>query len=285
MRIVNADGRVAFRVADGIVDVQTASSGLFNSAIDALYPRWDEFIGWARQYAGPATAPAPERSSLGPPVPRPQQIFAIGANYRSHAEEAGLEVPSQPMVFTKFPACITGPFATVELPAGQVDFEVELVVVIGRTAHRVAEEQAWSHVAGLTVGQDLSERVLQISPPLPQQFSLAKSFTGFGPIGPDLVTPDEFDDRDDIEISCELAGEQMQHARTSDFIFSVGFIIAYLSRVLPLLPGDLIFTGTPDGIGWARKPQRFIADGEQLTSRATGIGEMVTTFTARGGDA
>jgi 2-keto-4-pentenoate hydratase/2-oxohepta-3-ene-1,7-dioic acid hydratase in catechol pathway len=176
-------------------------------------------------------------------------------------------------VFTKFVTSIAGPFCDVALPPGNVDWEVELVAVIGRHAAHVSEDAAWSHVAGLTVGQDISERALQMVGSVPQ-FSLAKSFPGFTPMGPWLVTVDEFDDPDDLELSCAIDGEQMQKGRTSELIFSVPALIAELSAVLPLLPGDVIFTGTPAGVGLGRSPQRFLRAGELLTSSIQGIGEM-----------
>ena len=154
-------------------------------------------------------------------MPSPRQVFAIGLNYAAHAAEAGLENPTFPPTFTKFPTCLTGPDATVELPSEFVDWEVELVVVIGRLAYEVAAGDGWRHVAGLTVGQDLSERIVQTRPPAPQ-FSLGKSFPGFGPIGPWVVTPDELDDPDDLALGCTVNGEEVQKSRTSDLIFGVG---------------------------------------------------------------
>src|SRR5206468_253459 len=139
---------------------------------------------------------------------------------------------------------------------------------------QVSPGAAWSHVAGLTVGQDISERELQVLPPAPQQFSLAKSFPAFAPIGPVLVTPDEFADPDDLEIGCSAGGEQLQKARTSDMVFNVSELVAYLSSVLTLFPGDLIFTGTPAGVGFARQPQRFLRVGEELITTIEGIGEL-----------
>ena len=148
-------------------------------------------------------------------------------------------------MFTKWASCLTGPVTTVELPkGGHTDWEVELVVVMGRFAYRVAQEQAWDHVAGVTVGQDLSERITQFREPSPQ-FSLGKSLPGFGPTGPWLVTPDELEDRDDLELGCAINGEQMQKGRTGDFVFSVPALISKLSQKIPLLPGDILFTGTP----------------------------------------
>jgi 2-keto-4-pentenoate hydratase/2-oxohepta-3-ene-1,7-dioic acid hydratase in catechol pathway len=247
----------------------------------ALYEQWDMFREWATAGRIAAAAPqaaAVEPARVGPPVPRPPQVFAIGLNYKAHAAEANLELPSQPMVFTKYPAAIAGPFDAIGIPAGKVDWEVELVAVIGRRAERVAAGQAWDYVAGLTLGQDISERVLQTTSSVPPQYNLGKSYKGFAPIGPVLVTPDDFDNPDDIAISCELNGETMQRGRTSDTVFTVAELIEYLSRVLPLLPGDLIFTGTPAGIGAARRPQVFIGPDDILTTSAEGIGTMRNTF-------
>ena len=186
--------------------------------------------------------------------------------------------PEFPPTFTKFPSCITGPHATVELPSDGIDWEVELVVIIGRTAHHVVAADSWSHVAGLTVGQDLSNRAVQLRPPVPQ-FSLGKSFPGFGPTGPWLVTPDEFADPNDLALSCTLNGETMQDSRTNDLIFSVPALIECLSGIVTLLPGDVIFTGTPSGVGVARKPPRFLSPGDVLVSTIEGIGSITTTLT------
>ncbi|RYF50965.1 MAG: FAA hydrolase family protein, partial [Comamonadaceae bacterium] len=190
MRVLNYRDRAALVVGDGAVDIETASNGKFSSDLQLIYNDWENFLGWCTDFDGPAEIDLDERL-IGPPVPRPPQIFAVGLNYRSHAAEGEIEVPATPMIFTKFPACVTGPYAEIGLPSESVDFEAELVVVIGKKAVRVSEDDAWSHVAGLTIGQDLSEREVQMAPPAPQQFSLAKSFTGFAPIGPWVVTPDE----------------------------------------------------------------------------------------------
>ena len=279
---MNLENRLHLLVDDRVVDAEAASAGEFSADVQSVYGRWDEFRDWAATAALPPGSPVPEQG-VGPPVPEPRQVFAIGLNYREHAVEAGLELPSSPMVFTKFPAAVAGPYDTIELPPGSVDFEVELVAVIGRRAQRVAAEEAWGYVAGLTVGQDLSERELQLKPPAPQQFNLAKSFTGFAPIGPCLVTPDEFDDPANLEIGCVLNGEQMQKASTAELIFPVPALVAYLSSILPLLPGDLIFTGTPSGIGWGRTPQRFLDPDDELTSYVGGIGAMRHRFASAAG--
>ncbi len=194
--------------------------------------------------------------------------------------ESGLGVPDQPSVFTKFPSCITGPYGDVALPpGGHTDWEVELVVVIGVAARHVAESDAWSHVAGLTVGQDISERISQLAG-APAQFSLGKSFPGFGPTGPWLVTVDEFANPDDLELGCSVNGDQMQKARTSYLIISVPQLIAKLSAVVTLLPGDIIFTGTPAGVGMGRDPQHWLAPGDEVVSYVEGIGELRQRFVA-----
>ena len=153
-----------------------------------------------------------------------------------------------------------------------VDWEVELVVVIGRTADAVAEQDAWGYVAGLTVGQFISDRHLQLA--AGGQFSLGQSWRGFGPMGPWVVTPDELDNRDDLALGCSVNGEEMQAARTSDLVFNIAQLIAELSKVLPLWPGDVIFTGTPPGVGIVRKPPRFLQAGDPLETWVEGIGTI-----------
>lgn len=272
MRIANLDGRLSIVVDELAVDVAEASGGRFGPEVQAVYERFDEFREWAAAAALPAGRGF-DPAELGAPTPHPRQLFAIGLNYSEHANESGFAAPPSPAVFTKFVTSITGPYSDVTLPQGNVDWEVELVAVIGKRAFHVREPEAWSHVAGLTVGQDISERALQMVGPVPQ-FSLAKSFPGFTPMGPWLVTADEFDDPDDLELTCAIDGEQMQKGRTSELIFTVPTLIAKLSAVLPLLPGDVIFTGTPAGVGMGRSPQRYLQPGQTLTSSIEGIGEM-----------
>ncbi|MBO2455220.1 fumarylacetoacetate hydrolase family protein [Actinomadura barringtoniae] len=279
MRVANLAGRaVLLAEGGGAIDIGEASGGRLPSDPQALYERWDEL----RDSRLDGTLTPYDESDLRAPAPAPRQVFAIGINYRDHAEESQIEVgeqPGRPPVFTKYVTCLTGQDATVALPEGGLtDWEVELVAVIGRAAHRVRAEAAWEHVAGLTVGQDLSERLVQLAPPQPQQFSMGKSFPGFGPTGPWLVTPDEFTDPGDLEIGCDLNGERMQHARTKDMIFGVPQLIETLSAVTPLLPGDVIFTGTPAGIGGTRTPPRFLTPGDRLDSFVEGIGTLRTNF-------
>ncbi len=278
---MNLAGRLTLGVDGGGLDVEQASDKRFSADIQAVYARWEEFTEWARGQKNVAGAKPIDESKLGAPAPRPAQLFAIGLNYRDHAVESGLKLPERPMVFTKFPACIAGPRDVITLPPGSVDFETELVAVVGKRAEQVKAAEVWKHIAGVTIGQDLSERELQLAGPPPQQFNMGKSFTGFAPLGPALVTPDEFANPDDIELGCSINGEEMQRSRTSKMIFSVPQIVEFLSSVLPLLPGDVIFTGTPSGIGWARNPKRLLGTKDELVTFATGIGEMRHTFVNR----
>lgn len=276
MRIANLANRLVLIAGDRAVDVERASGGRFGPDVQGVYSVFDEFKAWASGAALPA-GEAFDPADLGSPAPAPRQLFAIGLNYRAHAEESGFAAPPSPAVFTKFVSSIAGPYTEVTMPEGHVDWEVELVAVVGKPARRVDQAHGWEHVAGLTVGQDISERVLQLVGSAPQ-FSLGKSFPGFAPMGPWLVTPDEFANPDDLEIGCTIDGEQMQHARTSQMIFSVPALIESLSGVLPLYPGDVIFAGTPAGVGLGRNPQRWLQPGEVLTSTIEGIGSLRQTF-------
>jgi len=280
MRIANLSGRLVLIIGGRAVDVWEASEGRFESDPQAIYDRWAEFRSWAEQADVPAGAEF-DAAGLGAPAPAPRQLLAAGLNYRDHAAESGLAAPEGlPPVFTKFASSITGPVTTVRLPpGGHTDWEIELVVVIGTRAWQVAESNAWRHVAGLTIGQDLSERISQLAGPAPQ-FSLGKSLPGFTPMGPYLVTPDEFADPDDLGLRATVNGEQVQKARTSQLIFPVPVLISRLSARLPLLPGDVIFTGTPAGVGLGRDPQRWLADGDELVSAIDGIGELRQRFAA-----
>lgn len=190
---------------DGAADVAAASDGRFGPDPMDVLANWDQFTTWAAT----SSLPTPmlfDPATLGAPSPRPRQVFAVALNYRPHAAEAGYVPPEIPLLFTKFPSSIAGPFTVVKLPCGHVDWELELVAVMARDAYRVPAAQGWEAVAGVMVGQDLSERKLQLSG-VPPQFSLAKSYPGFGPTGPVLVTLDELHDRDNVSLGCTLNGE------------------------------------------------------------------------------
>lgn len=287
MRLANYDNRATGVIGDvgveRLVDIATASGGRFGPDISSIYEVWDQFVAWSTALSAADTASAGpvDRRKLGPPSPLPRQVFAIGLNYDAHAAESGFESPTDlPPVFVKYVSSFSGPDTTVAIPAGgKVDWEVELVAIIGRQASKIDELAAWSHVAGLTVGQDISERVSQLRGPA-AQFGLGKSFVGFSPQGPWLVTPDEFADVDDLELGCSLDGEEVQKGRTRDLIFSVPKLISTLSQTVTLYPGDVLFTGTPAGVGVGREPQRFIEPGQRLDSWIEGIGQLHQVFEA-----
>ncbi|MEO8603920.1 MAG: fumarylacetoacetate hydrolase family protein [bacterium] len=276
VRLANAQGRAVLVVGEHIADVANASSGRFTADPMAALARWDEFAAWAAGVgAAAATAPLDE-AALGAPVPRPAKVFAIGLNYKTHAQESGMALPTKPLVFTKFQNCLCGPRAAVQLSSGYVDWEVELVVVIGRRGKAISEAQALDYVAGYTVGQDISDRKLQFSDQ-PPQFSISKSLDTFGPLGPAVVSLDSLADPNDLALTCHVDGEQMQSARTSDMVFGVPPLIAYLSGLCTLEPGDIIFTGTPAGVGSARQPRRYLKAGETIVSTIEGIGTLTNT--------
>jgi len=226
------------------VDVERGSGGRFDADPQTIFGRWTAFWTWARETDfRDEQAVQFDDVSPGPPRPRPPQVFAVGLNYREHAAEGNYTGSTIPSISTKFPTCITGQNASIRVPSHRVDWEIELVAVIGEQAYRVSRDRAWSHVAGLTVGQDISARDVQLAGTSPQ-FSLGKSFPGFGPVGPWLVTPDELVDPDDLLLRCSLNGEVVQEARTSEMVQSVPDLVAHISSVCPLLPGDLIFTGS-----------------------------------------
>jgi 2-keto-4-pentenoate hydratase/2-oxohepta-3-ene-1,7-dioic acid hydratase in catechol pathway len=276
MKLANIGGRAALVVDDGMIDVATASDGRFGPDPAALFDEWTVFRSWASSVRGEVTPF--DRSALGAPSPSPRQVFGVGLNYRGHAAESGMDLPSIPAVFTKFPASLGGPDEAVVLRGQMIDWEVELVAVVGLRAEQVAEADGWAHVAGLCVGQDISDRLVQFQ--AGSQFSLGKSFPSYGPTGPWLVTPDELEDPDDLALGCSIDGETVQEDRTSDLIFSVPRLVAEISAIVPLLPGDLIFTGTPAGIGATRTPPRFLQPGEVLVSWIEGIGTITNPIVA-----
>lgn len=273
MRIANVNNRALLLVDDSSgLDIAHASAGKFAPEIESVYRDWDAFVRWASTHpTGEITSFAD--TEVGAPSPSPRQVFAIGLNYRNHAAESGFAEPDTPPVFTKFVSCITGPVTDVPLPEGHVDWEVELVVVVGKGGRNILVEEAWDAVAGFTLGQDISERILQAAGPSPQ-FSLGKSHDGFGPTGPWLATRDEFANPNAIAIGCTVNGEERQSGSTRDLIFDVPDLVSRLSAVTNLYPGDLIFTGTPEGVGLGRKPQVWLSDGDELLSWGEGLGQL-----------
>lgn len=274
MKLANLKGRAVLVRGDGAADIHEISGGRFGPHPQRVFDDWETFRSWAGDLDASPNFNAFSLSDLGPPSPNPRQVFAVALNYKSHADESKLSYPEHPAVFTKFPTCIAGPYDDIVLAGETVDWEVELVAIIGHQATNVEPDAAWSAVAGLTVGQDVSERTVQLRPPVPQ-FSLGKSFRSFGPTGPVLVTADELTDPANLELGCNVNGINVQRSSTERMLFSVPQLVSHLSKVVTLLPGDLIFTGTPDGVGIARKPKWYLQGGDTLESYVTGIGTMI----------
>ena len=274
-RLGNVDGRAVLVEGDGVFDLERVSEGRLGPDARAA------IAGHAvlHEVAAGLADQQPDRSladvTLGPPQPDPWQVFAIGLNYSGHAAETGKALPEAPLVFTKFPGCLTGPVATVEMASDTTDYEAELVVVIGDTVRNVAAADAWNAVAGLMIGQDLSDRELQNAGERPQ-FSLAKSHDGYGPTGPLIVSPDLLDDPDALDVRCFVNGEQRQSDTTHNLIFSVPVLVEYLSRMMTLHAGDLIFTGTPEGVGLATG--NYLRSGDVVRTTISGLGELTTTL-------
>ena len=279
-RLVNVGGRPALEHAGGFYDVARLAGDSSLATASACLARFEELHQLARRCEAGAPDGRLDEVVLGPPVPDARQVFGIGLNYKSHAEESGMALPPAPLTFTKFPSCLAGPTAEVPLSGAVVDYEAEVVVVIGRTCRDVPEEDAWDVVAGVTAGQDISDREVQLagSPP---QFCLGKSFGTYGPIGPAVVSVDAFKDPDDITLRCEVWGEMVQESSTAQLIFSVPHLVSYLSSICTLFPGDLIFTGTPDGVGMARG--RFLSPGDVIVTTVETVGELRNRCSAREG--
>ena len=270
--LANVHGRAALIFADQWYDLERITSGRFSSDPMEAIERFEELGEVATRLSSDQAGGPISNEVLDPPVPDPCKVFGIGLNYRDHAAESGSVPPDVPVVFTKFPSCINGPTGEIELCSQTADYEAELVVVIGSLTRDITPERAWSHVAGLTCGQDISDRVLQKAA-TPPQFSLGKSRDTYGPIGPFLVSVDSFDDPADLAIRCSVNGEQRQNARTSQMIYTIPFLVSYLSEILTLEPGDLIFTGTPAGVGFP--DERWLQPGDEIHTEIEGIGVMV----------
>ncbi|MTH97788.1 fumarylacetoacetate hydrolase family protein [Roseibium sp. RKSG952] len=209
---------------------------------------------------------------LGPPISAPGHFIGIGLNYSDHALEAGLDIPGEPIVFSKAPSCICGPNDHVLIPEGSttLDWEIELAVVMSRPAFRVSEEEALAHVAGYTICNDVSERTWQLRGT--GQWGKGKSAPTFGPLGPAIVTCDEVPDPQDLSMELLLNGRPQQTGHSGKMIFTVGKIISYLSHLMLLEPGDVITTGTPPGVGMGAKPPVYLKDGDEMVLRIEGLG-------------
>jgi 2-keto-4-pentenoate hydratase/2-oxohepta-3-ene-1,7-dioic acid hydratase in catechol pathway len=229
----------------------------------------------------PSALPPVEGSPrIGPPIGLVPKFLGIGLNYRDHAEETGMPIPEAPIVFAKASSCVSGPNDPVLQPEGwqRMDYEVELAIVIGTRAKNVAQAAALDYVAGYCIGNDISERSLQKGGP--GEWIKAKSHDSFGPLGPWLVTTDEIPDPQNLDLALDLNGERMQTGSTSTMIFGVAELVSYISKYMTLVPGDVITTGTPPGVGMARNPRVFLKPGDEIRATISGLGEQRWTVMA-----
>jgi len=249
-----------------------AAPGGLRAALEILTP---SAIATAVEDASPAETQG--QVQLLPPITDPQKIICFGLNYHAHAAEAGIEPPEIPTFFAKFANALAAPGETVTLPTAsdKIDYEAEVAFVIGQRTKDVPEDQALDRIAGYTLLNDLSARDLQFATP---QWIPGKVFDGSGPCGPWLVTPDEAGDPAAIEFALELNGQRMQEGSTADLIFAIPKLLAHLSTLMTLEPGDLISTGTPAGVGSTRDPKIWLADGDEIVVSSPTLGELRTTI-------
>ena len=257
---------------DDVIDLSTHLDARPSSIQEVLEL---DLLAEAEQVLHDKSTPRLARPPLAAPILKPGGILGIGLNYRDHALESGMPIPSEPIVFVKCVSALAGPDEAIHLPStsSEVDYEAELVVVIGRRARHVPMSEAMDYVAGYTIGNDVSARDWQLKKP-GGQWTLGKSFETFAPIGPWLVTKDEIPNPQSLAISLRLNGETMQQSNTNQLIFSVESVVSYLSAIFPLNPGDLIFTGTPPGVGFARRPPVYLQDGDLCEVEIEGIGVL-----------
>lgn len=266
---LNGRAQLVVGPENNVVDLAEASGGRFSSEPIEAFRRWDEVRAFAATVTDSGTPV--DVTTLDAPSPWPLQSFGIGLNYKSHAEESGMAPPKTPLTFAKFSSSIAGGYADVPVVGGAIDWEVELVVVIGSGGRNISKKDAWDHIAGVAVGQDISDRALQFAAS-PPHFDLGKSRKNYSPFGPWLVDAKDLANRDALHMTCTLNGEVVQDSLTDDLIFDVGDIVEYLSGIVQLLPGDVIFTGTPGGVGVSRKPPVFLKAGDIIVSTIEGVG-------------
>jgi 2-keto-4-pentenoate hydratase/2-oxohepta-3-ene-1,7-dioic acid hydratase in catechol pathway len=260
---------------DNVIDLARASGGKLPADMLTFLESGDKAMDLARKLAGDAQADvALSDATLLAPVPRPSKVIAIGQNYMDHCREQGVEPPTSPVIFTKFTTAIVGPGGEIRWdPAltSKVDYEVELAVIIGKKARRVPADDALDYVAGYTACNDVSARNLQFGD---GQWVRGKSLDTFCPLGPWLVTRDEIPDPQALTVRTTLNGEVVQESTTAEMIFGVRVLIEFASRAFTLLPGDVIVTGTPPGVGVFRDPPVFLRDGDEITVEVEGVGQL-----------
>jgi 2-keto-4-pentenoate hydratase/2-oxohepta-3-ene-1,7-dioic acid hydratase in catechol pathway len=269
------DARLGALCGEGAIDLAVDSGGQLPADMLTFLRRGGPAIRLAREVVQEARHTVPLSAiTLLAPVPNPSKVIAIGLNYMDHCRESGVEPPDRPVIFTKFPTSIIGPGETIRWDPAltqKVDYEAELAVVIGRTARRVPEAEAFEYVAGYTNANDVSARDLQFGD---GQWVRGKSLDTFCPLGPYLATCDEVPDPHNLSIRSVLNGQVMQDSNTKELIFKIGELIAFASRAFTLLPGDVIITGTPHGVGVSREPPILLKDGDVITVEVEGLGAL-----------
>jgi 2-keto-4-pentenoate hydratase/2-oxohepta-3-ene-1,7-dioic acid hydratase in catechol pathway len=275
-------GRIAAAGDGGYVDLNHADS-FIPSSMRAFLAAGQPALDRAAAAVQRGEAFDADSVRLLAPVPDPQKVICVGLNYADHAKESGLAPPPEPVIFSKFPTAVAAHGQPIVLPAisEQVDYEAELVVVIGRGGRNIPRASALEHVAGYCVGHDVSARDWQLRKP-GGQWLLGKTFDTFAPFGPELVTPDEVGDSSNLQITLRRNGEVLQDSNTRQLIFKVDELIAYISQVCTLLAGDVIFTGTPPGVGMARKPQIFLRPGDVVEIEIEKLGVLRNPVVAEG---
>jgi len=278
MRIFSYESPTGPRVAgvrnDACVDLNRADQNVPHD-IKALLARGPEGVQRAAEALAVGEAISPSELKPLPIVPNPEKIICVGLNYSDHARESGMTPPAEPVLFNKFSSALRGMDQPIVLPrdSSEVDYEAELVVVVGIGGRNIAAPRALEHIAGYCCGNDVSARDWQLRKP-GGQWLLGKSFDTFAPVGPALVTADEVSDPNRLAIELRLNGRVMQQSNTSKFLFSVAELISYISRVCTLKSGDLIFTGTPPGVGFARRPPVFLQSGDVVEVEIEQIGVL-----------
>ena len=267
----NINDRSALVQGEAFFDLATISNGAVSSDPMKAIQNSDLLHHYATQLDDYESSGLIAEANVSAPIPQPRNSFGVGLNYQLHVEEAASKTPNTPMVFTKFPSSICGPTDDVIMRSDECDYEGELLVVIGKDGKDIPNEEAWSHVLGLSIGQDFSDRGIQYKDQ-PAQFNLGKSFDTFGPTGPYLVSTDSFTDPNDLQIVTTVNGEVRQNDRTSNMIFDVPTLISYISSITSLATGDIIFSGTPEGVGF--RNGSFLKDGDIVETTIEGIGTM-----------
>jgi 2-keto-4-pentenoate hydratase/2-oxohepta-3-ene-1,7-dioic acid hydratase in catechol pathway len=263
---------------DRVIPIRGAG---FSSVLEVIEGGADAQDRVRRWVGGPPSSHALDLAGIAfaAPIPRPPKLICIGLNYRDHAAEAKLAIPEVPTIFAKFPTSVIGPGHPIVLPRNSTkpDYEAEFAVVIGRRGRHVAEEHWRDYVFGYTIVNDVSARDFQMAT---SQWMIGKTFDTFAPIGPAIVTADEIADPHNLGISLAINGETLQDSNTGNLIFKLPQLIAYLSSVFTLEPGDIIATGTPAGVGFARKPPRWLKPGDEVRIRIEGLGELFNPVVA-----